>query len=32
MKEEELAFLRKHTGELPDKITREGKPYSLRAG
>ncbi|HDJ26154.1 MAG TPA: Trm112 family protein [Candidatus Bathyarchaeota archaeon] len=32
MKEEELAFLRKHAGELPDEITREGKPYSLGAG
>ena len=29
MKREELAFLRKHEAELPEKITREGKPYNL---
>ncbi|HDJ25760.1 MAG TPA: Trm112 family protein [Candidatus Bathyarchaeota archaeon] len=29
MKEEDMAFLRKHADELPDKITREGKPYNL---
>ena len=29
MRKEELAFLRKHADELPDKITREGKPYNL---
>ena len=29
MKKEELAFLRKHASELPDKIAREGKPYNL---
>ncbi len=28
-KEEDLAFLRKYADRLPDKITREGKPFSL---
>ena len=32
MKKDELAFLRRHADELPDKITREGKPYNLGEG
>ena len=32
MKREELAFLKKHADKLPDKITKEGKPYNLREG
>ena len=31
IKDVELAFLRKHADELPDKIVREGRPFSLQA-
>jgi len=31
IKDVELAFLRKHRDELPDKVVREGKPFNLQA-
>ncbi len=32
IREPELAFLKKHAGELPEEITREGKPFNLSSG
>ncbi len=29
MRKVEMAFLRRHAGELPEKITKEGKPFNL---